>query len=64
MLWVWDAAKDYHGTTVNRLQLRKPAKWGAYAKDFPDAAQWTVVSVLPTAVGRAARAEEEKMGMA
>lgn len=63
MLWVWDAANDYHGTTVNRLQLRKPSKWGRYAKEHPDVAQWTVVSVLPKAVVRAARAETEKMVM-
>ena len=61
VLWVWDAATDYHATTVNRLQLKKPKKWGMYAREDPDAAQWTVVSVLPKAVTRAARSEEEKM---
>ena len=47
---------DYHGTSVNGLSLKhKDIKnWGTVAKNDPDSAQWTVVSVIPNAVARAA----------
>ena len=62
LLFVWDAKKHAHGTTTSRLKLQKSHKWPRYARDYPDAGQWTVVSVLPSAVVQAARTEEEKMG--
>ena len=52
--WFWDAQKDYHGTSVNSVSLRKGINWPKLARDDPDAAQWTLVSVFPRAVINAA----------
>ena len=52
--WFWDAQKDYHGTSVNSVSLRKGVNWPRLARDDPDAAQWTLVSVFPRAVVNAA----------
>lgn len=56
VMWVWDAAEDYHGTTANSLRLRKPGTWQKFAKDDPSVAQCTVASVLPKAVLSASKA--------
>ena len=52
--WFWDAQKDYHGMSVNSVSLRKGVNWPRLARDDPDAAQWTLVSVFPRAVINAA----------
>ena len=52
--WFWDAQKDYHGTSVNSVSLHKGINWPKLARDDPDAAQWTLVSVFPRAVVNAA----------
>ncbi|KAF8054483.1 hypothetical protein FPV67DRAFT_1460842 [Lyophyllum atratum] len=49
-LLVLDAPNDSHGTTTNNLALSHPANYGAYIKSAPDRAQWTRVTVLPSAV--------------
>ena len=54
-IWFWDAQRDYHGTSVNSVSLRKGVNWPKLAHDDPDAAQWTLVSVFPRAVVNAAR---------
>ena len=55
-LWLWEAEEDYHGTTVNSMALTNSniENWSALAKNDPDAAQWTLVSVLPQSVAFAA----------
>lgn len=55
-MWVWDAKRDYHGTSVNAvsLSLEKHTNWAKCARDDPDAAQWTLVSVFPVALTNAA----------
>ncbi|KAF8074472.1 hypothetical protein FPV67DRAFT_1445537 [Lyophyllum atratum] len=50
LFWFWDAPNDSHGTTTNDLALSHPANYGAYIKSAPDRAQWTRVTVLPSAV--------------
>lgn len=59
-LWLWEAKEDYHGTTVNSMALthRDIESWSALAKNDPDAAQWTLVSVLPQSVTFAAAKAE------
>ena len=54
-MWGWDAQRDHHGTSVNSVSLRKGVNWPRLARDDPDAAQWTLVSVFPKAVTNAAR---------
>ena len=63
VLWIWDAVQDYHGTTANSLQLKKPDTWERYAAKQPEAAQWTVVMVLPKAVSAAAKAQDINTSM-
>lgn len=57
-MWVWKAKDDYHGTTTNTVSLNRATNWSRLAKNDPEAAQWTLVSVFPVAVtSAAARAE-------
>ena len=53
-MWIWDAAKDCHGTSANSVSLRGETNWLRLARGDPDAAQWTLVSVFPKAVTNAA----------
>ena len=48
--------KDDHGTTVNSVALkyRDTRHWSSLARNNMDAAQWTTVSVLTTALTNAA----------
>jgi hypothetical protein len=57
MFWFWDAAIDYHGTTVSTEALKNPQSkvTPAYMKHNPDGAQWTRASVLPKKVAQAYR---------
>jgi hypothetical protein len=51
--WFWDAKKDMHGTTMNRI-ARKHKKHQKYfqAECAQERAQWTWVLTLPEAVAR------------
>lgn len=53
-LWIWDAKRDCHGTSVNKLSLEKEVNWAKKAKEDPDSAQWTLASVFPVALTSAA----------
>ena len=57
-MWVWDATRDHHGTSVNTISLEKKVNWAKRARDDPDAAQWTLVSVFPVALVKAAEKKE------
>jgi hypothetical protein len=50
--WYWNAPEDPHGTTMNILALKRPRTYKNYMKDdeSKSRAQWTRVSVMPTAV--------------
>ena len=55
-MWIWKAMEDYHGTTVNSVALknRKTQNWSNLARNNTNTAQWTMVSVLTTALMNAA----------
>jgi len=54
MYWFWDAAADYHGTTVSYESWANPQKiTPGFIKKNPEFAQWTRASVLPKAVVQA-----------
>ena len=55
-LWLWKAGEDYHGTTVNSFALDyiDVKNWAKLARDNVQAAQSTMVSVLPNALTNAA----------
>ncbi|KAF8512703.1 hypothetical protein JB92DRAFT_3116906 [Gautieria morchelliformis] len=55
--WFWNASQDYHGTSMNRIALLRPATFKNFVKHAPDDAQWTLVHVVPYSVTMAARAE-------
>lgn len=54
--WFWNAPEDHHGTTMNSLALKYPKKYKNFMKTdgYKHWAQWTRVSVLPSAVVSAA----------
>jgi hypothetical protein len=58
--WFWDASVDEHGTTMNALALQsdQPKTLRSYLTNQPDAAQWTLVSVMTHAVMMADRKVE------
>jgi hypothetical protein len=52
--WFWDATKDAHGTTSNKLAMSKPDRWKKYIAGQPNAAQWTCAQTIPYAVASSA----------
>lgn len=59
-MWIWKAKEDYHGTTVNLFALEHSERknWANLARDNVQTAQWTMVSVLPSALVNAAEKSE------
>ena len=59
-MWIWKAMEDYHGTSVNSLALkyRDLRNWSNCASINVQAAQWTMVLVLSTALMNAAAKSE------
>ena len=58
-MWFWNATEDYHGTSVSSCALEKKVNWAKRAREDPDAAQWTLVSVFPIALTNAAKRKED-----
>lgn len=57
-MWFWRSKEDHHGTSVNSLasslKHRDIKNWAMLARDDPSSTQWTLVSVFPQAVVKAA----------
>jgi hypothetical protein len=53
MAWSWEAERDFHGTTMNRLVQSKPDSWKQAASSEPRVAQWTRCTTIPKSVAEA-----------
>ena len=55
-VWFWKSKEDHHGTSTNAMSMkhRSIKNWARLARDNPNGAQWTLVSVFPQAVVQAA----------
>jgi hypothetical protein len=51
--WFWNAQKDWHGTTANKLILANPTRWKQIVKNDPERGQWTNVQTIPARVAEA-----------